>query len=114
MTQNYIAAEEARSLAEKEKRRSLDIHISNGPPVLESEFFDLEHCYVFYRKTEIEVPEGNLSGDDAVAVSKTGGLRSICDLRSRSEETPDYPGLPNSVEEMHALIDKLAGEQDWN
>ncbi len=114
MTQKHIPPKEARSLAEKEKRRLLSMQFPDDISVLEDEFFDLEHCYVFYRKAEIEVAEGDITGHWAVAVSKKGGVRSINDFRGRTGELPDYQGYPRTVEEAHELIDKLAGEQDWN
>ncbi len=81
---------EARMLAAREALAVLGSFYS-GPAeaVLDEEFLEAEHCWMFFRNRNIALPKSSLL-DLAFVYGKSGGARDVPDLRGQPEELEAY------------------------
>lgn len=86
-----ISFSQAWAIAEQHARADLDGFIGSSSPVLNSEYLEADHCWMFFRNDEIDVPaDATLGMKWAYVVSKKGTYSMVQDFSNDQQKTQAY------------------------
>jgi len=86
-----ISYSQARVIAEQHARANLAEFAGSSSQILKSEYLEAEHCWMFFRSEEIDVPaEATLGMRWAYVVSKKGTYSMVQDLSDDQQRLRTY------------------------
>jgi len=86
-----ITLEKARDIAREQALFNLSAFIEGDEDVLEADYLEAQHCWMFFRNRKISVPNSALLGIEwAYVVSKRGKFSMVEDYSSDNEKLVEY------------------------